>query len=76
MKIITTICVSTEVYQFLRDEAARQGFCTPEKYIEVYLSRHTSRMIRKRNTQSSNPEIGQHPNLDTGTPVPTPTRSF
>ena len=76
MKIITTICVSTEVYQFLRNEATTQGFRTPERYIEVYLSRHAGRMMRKRNNQSVTSETPSHPDPDTDTPAPSPTLFF
>ena len=76
MKIITTICVSTEVYQCFREETQSLGGYTPEEYMSIYLSKHVARIKRKRSKASATLETPSHPDPDTDTPVPSPMLFF
>lgn len=76
MKVITTICVPSEIYRFFHEEAEKQFFRTPEELMSAYLSAHAHRIIRKQNKIPNQYEAPACPDPDRDIPFPNPTLIF
>lgn len=76
MKVITTICIPSDVYRFFYEESERHFFRTPEELMGDYLSAHAHRIIRKRSKYANQSETPAHPDPDTDIPFPNPRLFF
>lgn len=80
MKVITTICVPSDVYRFYAEEYEKKYTNSPEDLMVIYLSRHAHRIMRQRLKESDSspdaPETPSHPDPDRDIPFPNPALFF
>jgi hypothetical protein len=76
MKVITTICIPSDIYRFFYHESENHICRTPEELMANYLSAHARRIIRKRNKRTSQFEAPAHQDPDRDIPFPSPQLFF